>query len=133
MAQVAKKAINPRSARGFDKDTGSRVRTFRNAAGLSQEELGDKLGVSFQQIQKYEKGTNRISLYGASVLADTLGCSLPELAGQDDSQVPKLSKALANIDFKLMEEFSQFEDGIKPAVLAMLRLINKGYNGRGRK
>jgi transcriptional regulator with XRE-family HTH domain len=44
---------------------GSRVRMRRKMLGLSQEKLGEKLGITFQQIQKYEKGTNRI---GASRL-----------------------------------------------------------------
>ena len=44
-----------------DKHVGSRVRMQRLVLGLSQEKLGDALRVSFQQVQKYEKGTNRIS------------------------------------------------------------------------
>ena len=46
---------------------GSRVRMRRKMLGLSQEKLGEKLGITFQQIQKYEKGTNRV---GASRLQD---------------------------------------------------------------
>lgn len=44
---------------------GSRIRLRRNMLGFSQEKLGDKLGITFQQVQKYEKGTNRV---GASRL-----------------------------------------------------------------
>lgn len=44
---------------------GSRIRLRRNMLGMSQENLGEKLGITFQQIQKYEKGTNRV---GASRL-----------------------------------------------------------------
>jgi transcriptional regulator with XRE-family HTH domain len=44
-----------------DKHVGSRVRMRRTMLGLSQEGLGDALGITFQQVQKYEKGTNRIS------------------------------------------------------------------------
>jgi transcriptional regulator with XRE-family HTH domain len=51
-----KKSPNP-----VDKHVGSRMRTRRLLAGLSQEKLGEALGITFQQIQKYEKGTNRIS------------------------------------------------------------------------
>jgi transcriptional regulator with XRE-family HTH domain len=54
------KAPNP-----VDKHVGSRVRMRRLMVGMSQEKLGDALGLTFQQIQKYEKGTNRI---GASRL-----------------------------------------------------------------
>src|SRR4051794_29316167 len=57
---IAKKAPNP-----IDKHVGSRVRMRRMMLGMSQEKLGDALGLTFQQIQKYEKGTNRI---GASRL-----------------------------------------------------------------
>jgi transcriptional regulator with XRE-family HTH domain len=49
----------------IDKYVGSRVRMRRIMLGMSQEKLGEALGLTFQQIQKYEKGTNRI---GASRL-----------------------------------------------------------------
>ncbi|MCW5702227.1 MAG: helix-turn-helix domain-containing protein [Bradyrhizobium sp.] len=54
------KAPNP-----VDKYVGSRVRMRRIMLGMSQEKLGEALGLTFQQIQKYEKGTNRV---GASRL-----------------------------------------------------------------
>jgi transcriptional regulator with XRE-family HTH domain len=57
---MTKKAPNP-----IDKHVGSRVRMRRMMLGMSQEKLGDALGLTFQQVQKYEKGTNRI---GASRL-----------------------------------------------------------------
>ena len=50
-----KKAPNP-----IDKHVGSRVRMRRMMLGMSQEKLGNALGLTFQQVQKYEKGTNRI-------------------------------------------------------------------------
>ena len=49
----------------IDQHVGSRVRMRRLLAGMSQEKLGDALGLTFQQVQKYEKGSNRI---GASRL-----------------------------------------------------------------
>jgi transcriptional regulator with XRE-family HTH domain len=49
----------------IDKHVGSRVRMRRMMLGMSQEELGDGLGLTFQQVQKYEKGLNRM---GASRL-----------------------------------------------------------------
>jgi transcriptional regulator with XRE-family HTH domain len=51
----------------IDKHVGARVRMRRVLVGLSQEKLGDAMGITFQQIQKYEKGTNRI---GASRLQE---------------------------------------------------------------
>ena len=44
------------------KAMGAKIRRIREAAGLSQTELGDKLGVSYQQVQKYERGASRLSL-----------------------------------------------------------------------
>lgn len=58
-----KKIPNP-----IDRHVGSRVRMRRLLVGLSQEKLGEALGITFQQIQKYEKGANRI---GASRLQQT--------------------------------------------------------------
>ncbi|HEV7415199.1 helix-turn-helix domain-containing protein [Tianweitania sediminis] len=55
-----KKRPNP-----IDIHVGSRIRLRRNMIGMSQEKLGEQLGITFQQIQKYEKGTNRV---GASRL-----------------------------------------------------------------
>src|SRR5471032_1385393 len=57
---MIKKAPNP-----IDKHVGSRVRMRRMMLSMSQEKLGGALGITFQQVQKYEKGTNRI---GASRL-----------------------------------------------------------------
>src|ERR671932_2111498 len=51
----------------IDVHVGSRVRLRRTLLGLSQEKLGDALGLTFQQVQKYERGVNRI---GASRLFD---------------------------------------------------------------
>src|SRR5690348_5478877 len=53
--QMSTKAPNP-----VDKYVGSRVRMRRIMLGMSQEKLGEALGLTFQQIQKYEKGTNRV-------------------------------------------------------------------------
>jgi transcriptional regulator with XRE-family HTH domain len=52
---MATKAPNP-----VDKYVGSRVRMRRIMLGMSQEKLGEALGLTFQQVQKYEKGTNRV-------------------------------------------------------------------------
>lgn len=59
MAAVKKKP-NP-----IDVHVGSRIRLRRTMVGMSQEKLGESLGITFQQVQKYEKGTNRV---GASRL-----------------------------------------------------------------
>jgi transcriptional regulator with XRE-family HTH domain len=62
---MAKKSPNP-----IDKHVGSRLRMRRMMINMSQEKLGEKLGITFQQVQKYEKGANRI---GASRLQQISG------------------------------------------------------------
>lgn len=57
----------PKTPNPVDIHVGSRVKLKRTMAGMSQEKLGDQLGITFQQVQKYEKGKNRI---GASRLQD---------------------------------------------------------------
>ena len=54
-----------RSPHATDRHVGDRIRMRRKVQGMSQEKLGQALGLSFQQVQKYEKGTNRV---GASRL-----------------------------------------------------------------
>jgi transcriptional regulator with XRE-family HTH domain len=62
-----KKKPNP-----TDLHVGSRIRLRRNMLGMSQEKLGDNLGITFQQIQKYEKGTNRVGASRLQAIATIL-------------------------------------------------------------
>jgi transcriptional regulator with XRE-family HTH domain len=57
---IVKEAVVKRIANPVDRHVGSRIRMRRLMLGMSQEKLGDGLGLTFQQVQKYEKGTNRI-------------------------------------------------------------------------
>ena len=60
-----------------DAHVGSRIRLRRSFVGMTQAKLGEKVGVSFQQIQKYEKGANRIGAGRLQVIASALGVSVP--------------------------------------------------------
>ena len=64
-AKMIDKHVRARRADNRDAEVGRRVRSRRLECRLSQTELADRIGVTFQQVQKYEKGTNRI---GASRL-----------------------------------------------------------------
>ncbi len=65
---AVKKAPNP-----IDKHVGARVRMRRILIGMSQEKLGDALSLTFQQVQKYEKGTNRIGASRLQQIGGILG------------------------------------------------------------
>ena len=71
MAQILKKSCRGRTPTGqpnpIDVHVGNRIRLRRTLLGLSQEKLANLLGLTFQQVQKYERGTNRV---GASRLWD---------------------------------------------------------------
>jgi transcriptional regulator with XRE-family HTH domain len=64
---MSKKGPHP-----VDKQVGANVRTARLLKNMSQEKLGDELNLTFQQVQKYEKGTNRISASKLSELSNIL-------------------------------------------------------------
>jgi transcriptional regulator with XRE-family HTH domain len=62
-----------RSATSVDVHIGQKIRTRRNLLGLSQTELADAAGITFQQIQKYEKGVNRVGAGRLQQFSDALG------------------------------------------------------------
>jgi len=65
----------PRKCTEVDTKIGERLRYLRTSYGLSQAEVGASIGVSFQQIQKYESGKNRVAVSTMLALADHLGIS----------------------------------------------------------
>jgi transcriptional regulator with XRE-family HTH domain len=65
-------STNPRGPNPVDRHVGSRVRLRRQLLNMSQEKLGEELGVTFQQVQKYERGANRIGAGRLWVLARVL-------------------------------------------------------------
>ena len=64
---------------------GARMRTRRRQLGLSQSELADQLGVSFQQVQKYERGANRVAASTLMAAAQALSTSISWLVGEESS------------------------------------------------
>lgn len=68
---------------------GTRVRLLRQARKLSQGALAEAIGVTFQQVQKYERATNRISISMLARIARALDTTVPELVGENaDDQRP---------------------------------------------
>jgi transcriptional regulator with XRE-family HTH domain len=60
----------------IDVHVGARVRLRRMLVGMSQERLGEMIGVTFQQVQKYERGDNRIGASRLALIASTLGAEV---------------------------------------------------------
>lgn len=99
----------------LDVALGARIRAKRTAAGISQTELAAAIHVTFQQIQKYEKGQNRLSFGRTVRIAGALKISLAELAGDlvPTAALPALSRRDAWLDnpeaHELLEAFSKIK------------------------
>ena len=76
--------MKQRSAGKPDIELGKRIRLRRVEQKISQAELGDKLGVSFQQVQKYEKGVNRVGAGRLTKIAEVLGIDVGTFFGGKD-------------------------------------------------
>lgn len=81
--------INKKKPNPIDIHVGSRIRLRRNMLGLSQEKLGEMLGITFQQIQKYEKGVNRVGASRLQAISSFLNVPVAyffeDAPGQDDA------------------------------------------------
>jgi transcriptional regulator with XRE-family HTH domain len=88
------KSMKARQISDADIVIGERIKAQRNLIEMSQDDLGQALGVSFQQIQKYEKGINRISSGRLTELATTLQCSVTDLVGGADKTSAKSTPSL---------------------------------------
>jgi transcriptional regulator with XRE-family HTH domain len=73
-----------KSPDNIDVEVGLRIRVQRQAASLSQTALADGLGVTFQQVQKYEKGVNRVGAGRLTKIAHVLGVPIGTLLGTDE-------------------------------------------------
>jgi len=69
------KATNPRTTTAVDIHVGQKIRGRRIFLQMSQTDLADALGITFQQIQKYEKGLNRVGASRLQQISDALGVS----------------------------------------------------------
>jgi len=77
-------ALKPETLRHpIDTAVGARIRMTRNARGVSQNALAESVGLTFQQIQKYEKGANRVSASKLAEIADFLKVPVAELFGAE--------------------------------------------------
>jgi transcriptional regulator with XRE-family HTH domain len=83
MKKTKRKSASPRNSNSVDAFIGKRMRELRHVNNISQVELGRELGVSFQQIQKYEKGVNRVSAARLFDICKALNVSLSSMFERD--------------------------------------------------
>jgi transcriptional regulator with XRE-family HTH domain len=91
--------LNPDiEAKQIDIEIGARLRVARKARGFSQTELGDSIGVTFQQIQKYERGANRISCSALILLAGALQVPPADILGLKSTDTSELDWDLLSVE-----------------------------------
>ncbi|MEQ8440613.1 MAG: helix-turn-helix transcriptional regulator [Alphaproteobacteria bacterium] len=93
-----------------DVHVGRRVREARAARGLSQEKLGNVLGISFQQVQKYEKGTNRIGSSRLWAIANALEVPITFFFDGMEYDVEVNEKFLPRRTIRMAQQIDQIED-----------------------
>lgn len=109
------------TANHIDQAMGMLLRMHRKAAGLSQSELGEAAGISFQQIQKYESGGNRVSISRLFVLAKALKLSPTQLITELEESVDREASGGSPVDSRL--EFLA-SDGGQRAISALMEINN---------
>jgi transcriptional regulator with XRE-family HTH domain len=104
--------VTKKSPDSNDKEVGRRIRTRRLICGMSQTTLAEHLGITFQQVQKYEKGTNRVGAGRLQRIAKILGVPVSSFFGID-AETPQ-SAAIQFLDnayaVRLVQAFSKLED-----------------------
>ncbi len=111
--------MGPRTPDLVDIEVGQRIKIQRLVAGLSQTELGENIGVTFQQVQKYEKGANRVGIGRLTRIARALNVSVNsffegrdtiEHVAQEGVESP-LSLLTDPHAFRLLQAYSRLTDG----------------------
>jgi transcriptional regulator with XRE-family HTH domain len=112
-AEVMDRTMAKRSATSMDKVVGRNIRTARLARGLSQSGLAEKLGITFQQVQKYEKGVNRVGSGRLFEVAAILG--LPVTSFFEEANAPAPTKGARSVrtdplSIRLAQAFAKLPD-----------------------
>lgn len=120
----------------MEKDLGSLIRQMRKSAGMSQMKLADKLGVSYQQVQKYEKGASKLSVPRLLQIADIF--SVPVTAFIEQNRAAKAAQSsaaysnLSDDEIKLIMYYRRLKrKKLKENFMGILKDIVKLSEGNG--
>jgi transcriptional regulator with XRE-family HTH domain len=107
-----------------NRNIGNRLRYARTMRGLSQSRLAETLGVSFQQIQKYENGTNALAAAKLAALTRYLGVSADFLLGLASDSTEKML-ATQGKSLRLLQKIMQLERQRPKAFLSVYHLVEE--------
>jgi transcriptional regulator with XRE-family HTH domain len=119
--------VSKRSTSAHDVQIGRAVRSHREERGISQQVLARKIGVSFQQLQKYESGSNRISAGRLAQIAQALSAPMNAFFAKA-TQTPTFEKGLSEADLELLE-FQRSAEG-RELLLAFQSIRHRGTRRR---
>ncbi len=109
------------------KTIGLKIKSFRKIMGISQMELAGIVGISYQQIQKYEKGISRISVDRLKQIADALGVPITEFFASEDykvSETPAAYSTMTDDELQLLLHYRKIKKRkLKKAILALLSVL----------
>ena len=116
-----------------DKRVGACVRAARVKAGLSQSKLAAELGITFQQLQKYEKGKNRIAVSTLLLIADALTLPVQSFFDSVERQAADAtdwSDLLTKDNIRLIRAFSNIGDPeVRRRIMALVLAVTEGADG----
>ncbi len=118
------RSSNRQSEDRFYRELGLNIRAARGAAGKTQSEVAEHIHVTFQQVQKYEKGTNRIVADRLVSLANYLEVPLSQLVApsDDEAEFHSLAEKFSTREFHaIMEAWGSIKD--RPSRAALLNLV----------
>ncbi|ANK95141.1 MULTISPECIES: helix-turn-helix domain-containing protein [Rhizobium] len=104
--------MNVKTPNAIDSYVGARIRTRRQLLGMSQERLAEQIGVTFQQVQKYEKGINRIGASRLQRIAEVLHTSPSFFFEQNESQPLSLQGLALPDNADPVAEFLRTKEGL---------------------
>ena len=109
----------------LDRTIGTRIALLRKAKGLSQTAVGNAIGVTFQQQQKYENGANRIPASRMHAMAELLEVSVSELYGEHTSEGASEVLGFLKISgaAEVVQIYSSVSPEIRKGMLSALRAI----------
>lgn len=129
--------VSPKTPDPMDVALGAAVRIRRRTIGMSQEALADQCGVSFQQIQKYENGANRISFSRLVQIARALRCrvvDLLEVLDTPDREHPAELDLLTRMRtpgaLELLQAYEQLPPEARSSLVSLLRAITSPQGER---
>jgi transcriptional regulator with XRE-family HTH domain len=117
---------NPvRRTQAFDKRLGAAIRHRRVLLGLSQEQMAEQIGITYQQAYKYEKGINRVSAGRLLEIAAALEVTVAELLSDLDQPKRRLGPS-DHRRIALAREFGQLDERKAAAVAAFVHALLEG-------